>query len=600
LEPLGVVLVIAAVVIVAVVVARVLRGPREIRSEEEPPARPDHRVTELCALLSGDAARDRPLLNRILSLGPTVVPMLVDELAETLRNPEGVDAARLARLEELVADFGLAAVGPLAARMARIQPTAPLGPSLTRVLRRLGAPGAVAFLRAALDQPALAAFLPRWRLSDGGHDPAPVLLAALRERPLTLRRRDLDTLAGLLADHPTVIDTLWARWEEAGRVTIVEWLCDWLPLADARLARRALADPAPGVQRAAAALAELLADPELLPALQDLARDPQPASRMAAARALAAFEGAEPALEAAAADPDPEVAVRGVLGLLARDRDAAVWALGNTALAGDARGRLLSAALRSEPDREPLLAALESADPRLREVAISALAVDAPSDPRARERLIRAADGEDPQDRAVAVAALAFAGDSTAPDLLARAVREAPERRDLLRLQRAARALGAAALLPLARRLRSEAPERIAAQLAILRAQPYAAAVAPLLRALESARLGEIEGALTATLHVGGPEVQAALHDGLLQPGRGLLTPTLRYLASYSTPADLPLLVELFDHHPPLRNVLLNLIEAQGAPAASVLVERVRRGGEDAVLLALEQRLEVVRTCTVA
>ncbi len=598
MDLLGLVLVLAVAFVVALLVIRATRGgPREEEGAAGP-VRPDHRIAALCARLTGDQARDRPVLNRILSLGASVVPLLVDELAEALRQPDGPDADKLARLEELIADFGLAAIGPVAARAARIQPTTPLGPSLMRIVRRLGAPGAVAFLRAGLDQPALAPFLPRFRQTDEGYEPATVLLAALRDRPGERRRRDLEAFAGLVADHPRVIDTLWSKWDEPGRVALLEFLADWRPLADVRHARLGLADPAPSVRVAAAALASLLADAALLAPLGSLALDGDRRCRAAAAEALAAVPGAGSALEAAVADADVDVALTALLGLARRDREAAVRALDRAAaLTEDPRGRLLRPALAGAgTDPAPLLDALESDDPKVREVAIAGLAALV-EDPRARERLILAADALDAGDRARAVEALAQAGDSTAADLLARAVREAPARDDLRRLQHAARRLGPGALVPLARRLRSEAADRLDAQLAILRAQPYAAAVAPMLRALESVRLGEVEGALTATLHAGGPDVRAALRDGLLQPGRGLLAPALRYLAGYGTPEDLPMLVDLFDRHPPLRNVLLNLIEAQGPAAIEVLAERVRRGGEDAVLLALEQRMEVVQAC---
>lgn len=602
-----------ATLLVGVAVGRAARRSIAQRSAT-PPDRPEHRVTALCARLTGDPERDRPLCNRVLSLGPDVVPLLVDEIARALRDPDGAHPARLARLEELVADFGLAAVGPVTARLARIQPTTPLGPSLVRVLRRLGAPGAVAFLRAGLEQPDLAPFLPRWRLPDGRvSDPGAALLAALADRPAERRRGDLDAMAGLLADHPRVIDALWERWDDAGRVALLDWLAAWLPLAEARFVRAGLEDAAPAVRQAAARLAGLLATPGLLDPVRALARDPDPACRTAAVHALAAFPTARDALRAAAADEHPDVAVAAVLGLLRRSEDEAAAALSDVRVAADEpRLGLLREALAArpvpadtgaapEPDTPDLLAGLESPDPAVREVAMRVLALRAEADPRARERLILIADGRDPRDRVAAVAALSFVRDSTAPDLLARALREPAEPPDpegRARLQEAVRHLGVAALAPLARRVRSEAPERIEALLAILRVQPYADAVAPLLRALENVRLGSLEGTLAATLYVGGPEVRAALDDGLRQPGRGLLTPALRYLAAYGTPADLPLLVDLFDRHPPLRTILLTLIEAQGAAAVRALEGRIRRGGEDAVLLSLEQRLDIVRTCT--
>jgi hypothetical protein len=71
----------------------------------------------------------------------------------------------------------------------------------------------------------------------------------------------------------------------------------------------------------------------------------------------------------------------------------------------------------------------------------------------------------------------------------------------------------------------------------------------------------------------------------------------LHYLGAYGAPADLPQLLDLYDRHPSLRSVLLALIELQGAPARDALRVRIARGGDDALLLPLEQRLRVLEAC---
>ena len=83
-----------------------------------------------------------------------------------------------------------------------------------------------------------------------------------------------------------------------------------------------------------------------------------------------------------------------------------------------------------------------------------------------------------------------------------------------------------------ARRLRAEGGGRLDALLAVLRAVPYAGAVAPLLRALEATHGTRAAGQIAATLAAGGPEIRQALDAGLQQPGRGLLTPALAWLAA--------------------------------------------------------------------
>ena len=75
------------------------------------------------------------------------------------------------------------------------------------------------------------------------------------------------------------------------------------------------------------------------------------------------------------------------------------------------------------------------------------------------------------------------------------------------------------------------------------------------------------------------------------------MTPALAWLAAYGTPADLPILLTLLDQHPPLRGIILGLIEAQGEPAREALRARVQRGGDDAALAGIEERLAVLDAC---
>ncbi|MCA9559082.1 MAG: hypothetical protein KC583_11010, partial [Myxococcales bacterium] len=199
------------------------------------------RVEALCGALSGDPQRDRPLLNRLLALGPSIVPSLLEHLAELLRTPDGPPPRRVARIEELVSDFGLAAVPPVTDLLARLQPTAPLAPALTRILFRLGQSGARSVMQRGLRHPELAAFLPRFRHLRRG-DGATALFLTLRDAPGPAGDH-LATLAGLLADAPEVLDKLWDAWDAPRRVGLLCFLADWLPLARPVDVRRGAADP---------------------------------------------------------------------------------------------------------------------------------------------------------------------------------------------------------------------------------------------------------------------------------------------------------------------------------------------------------------------
>jgi hypothetical protein len=592
---------LAAVLLAAVVTWLLVRGvdqPDHHRRDTSP-LPPDH-LDDLADRLTGNPLRDRPLQNRVLALGPGVLNPVINALAEIVADSEGPHPTRLAAVEELIADFGLAAVGPITDRLMRLQPTAPLAASLTRVLRRLGQPGVQAVFARGLDQPELAPFLPRFRSVGAARDPGAALSAALVSRQRTPRAEDLEVVAGLLADLPEVQDDLWRAWDPAGRAMLLRWLCDWPGLTTPARVRLGLADPADGVRAAAARLARLCLDASGVPGLVAVAcNDALPAARDALiALASRAEPEAQAAFEAAFAHPDAarcEAALTALALARAAGHTAQPWpeALAERA---DLDPRVRTwLALPSDPS--PLLAALEDPAVNLRCLAATLLACTLGRDPRARERLLRLADAERGPLRNTAIVALAAAGDDTVADVLARALRDAEQPEEQFALQCAARRLGTAVVGPLTRRLRAEQARPTLRLLAALRAVPLAGAVPALLRALEEARSGVVEGALTATLRSGGAEAREAIDAGLAHPARGLLAPALRYLACLGHPDDLPLLMTLYDRHPSMRSLVLNVIETQGPAALLALNLRIAAGGDDPVLLPLEQRRTLLRAC---
>ncbi|MEZ4463412.1 MAG: HEAT repeat domain-containing protein [bacterium] len=489
--------------------------------------------------------------------------------------------------------------------LARVQPTSGLASSLLRVIGRLGRPGVAALVQRALRQPALAPLLPRFRLARPGlEDPASALAAALAPPPAVGHRQALQRAASFIAAWPAVLDELWAAWGTEGRVAILDWLTEWLPLARAEHLVAGLADPADPVRRAAARLATLLVEPGLAPALAELAEGSDPAGREAAVRALAAWPhpAATQALIAASGDAEPAVAAAALFGLAGGP--AGPLAAGQAramALAGDAAGRALAQEAPFTPgagDTAGLIALLAEATGPGRAVIIGLLGRHLPDDPRARERLIRLADGEQPGDQALAVRVLAGRADPTAGELLARALRQPVLPDDRLRLQEAAQLLGDQAVSALARWLVAEQPARLLDQLAVLRAQPFGEAGAALLRALDDARDGELQAAIGATLFVGGADAAEAIDEALRLPGQGLLGASLKYLAAYGTAEDLPGLMVLFDRHPPMRGIVLALTELIGPPAVAALEARIADGGDDAALASLERRLALLRATT--
>ncbi len=386
----------------------------EARRPPAPTLRPvEGRVGDLCDALTGDPVRDRAMLNRLLALGPGIVPDLLEAITALVRSPDGVEPTRLARLEELVADFGLAAVPTVTDALIRLQPTAPVSPSMLRILDRLGPAGVAAVLRRGLDQPELAPFLPRFRGVAGA-----ALVQVLRERPAGRRESDLTRLAGLLAVHPSAIEALYDAWPPEGRAALLVWLAGWLPLVDPALVGRALSDEHPAPRAAAARLVRLLADPRLLLAVGDLLDDPDPRVRVAAAAALASHPRGDPGalLLRAAADPEPAVAGVAVCGLVTSRAES----LTDLRVAAGGLPKAASALLEAAGGGDPqaALAVVDGGgDPVTLDLAVRLLGRAARDDPRARERLIRMADSDALDERVDAVRALSESADTTVAEI---------------------------------------------------------------------------------------------------------------------------------------------------------------------------------------
>ena len=575
-----------------------VRGSRAAQRGSEPDVVPPprRRVQRLCAGLTGSADRDRPLLNRILALGDAVIPTLIAEVGK-LRQcaPEGSTANRLARMEEVIADFGLAAVPPVTDAMARLPPSSPLTPSLLRIVERLGRSGRLAAMDRGLSVTRLAPFLPRF--GDPRSTTVDALLeAVLKGRTADTLEQDLDLLAGHLAHGGAELSLLWERWDIPSRAAYLSWLTRWLPLATSGQALRGLADPSAEVRIVAARLATLLVDTELVQPLATLSRDSDVRCRRAAVRALSAqcmVGGREPLL-IALGDPDAFVATEALIGLL---RTPTTWAgLPQPPALKDAPvTTFLSTG--EMPSNEALIEGLEDERSWCRVLSAHFLALSAKTDPCARERLILLADSDDVEGGLLAVSALAQVGDQAAADLVVRALRSPPMGDGLLTLQVAAQHAGEKVVSMLARRLRTDTVSRLQGALTVMRSLPYSDAVPALLRSLEDARTNELEALLSATLFVGGDDVREAIRDALTKAERGLMIPALRYVAAYGHAADVPLLVELFERHGSLRSVLLNLIEIHGQAALDAIETRIARGGEDDLLLSLEKRRAVLDAC---
>lgn len=560
------------------------------------------RVQDLAGALTGRPEIDRALQNRLLALGPPAIPALLRTLTDRLRQPEAVAPSVLARLEETLADFGLSSLEPVLTQLGRVTPTSPQGASLLRVLDRLGPAGAAQALERLVVSPELGAYLPRFRLEAPSRDARLLLRRVLLSTPASRQRASLESLAGLVAAHPGVVTDLWAAWDDRGRATLLSWLSDWPPLARPALVADGLASSAAGVRLWAARLAQGLPPEEVRDAVVHALLDPQsrlldPHGEVRAALVDAVADWGEtrdtPLLTALCGDPDERVALAASAALFVRggaeppEREASARTELGWVLVDAARGGHL----------EPLLAALDDEARSLQRLSCALLAPAVRVDPRARERLTRAVEGRDAELAAHAVLALARGGDSQAGELVPRPVRPGMSHEAGLVLRRAVGLIGDAAAAPIARRLRGETGPRADLLLSMLRALPLAPIVPTLLRALEASQGARVEFAIAATLAAGGEPVRATLEEVIEQPGRGLLAAALHYWALYGAPSDVPLYLRAYERHAALRGLALALLELQGAAARERLRAHIEAGGDDAVLLPLEARLDLLEAC---
>lgn len=599
----------AVVVLLAVAVVVLVRALTQPDDDDEPDADFDPRmpgvalrVHDLAGALTGRPEIDRALQNRLLALGPPAIPALLRALTDRLRQPEAVAPSVLARLEETLADFGLSSLEPVLSQLGRVAPTSPQGASLLRVLDRLGPAGAAQALERFVLSPELGAYLPRFRLEAPSRDARSLLRRVLVATPASRQRASLDALAGLVAAHPGVVLDLWASWDDRGRATLLSWLSDWRPLAVPTLVTEGLASSAAGVRLWAARLAQGFPPEDVREAVVHALLDPpsrllDPQGEVRAALVDAVADWAEardtPLLMALCGDPDERVALGASAALFARGdaspperevsaRTEAGWLLVDAAR----RGQL-----------EPLLAALDDEARTLQRLSCALLTPFIGVDPRARERLTRAVEGRDAELAAHAVLALARGGDPQAGELAPRPVRPGMSQEAAMVLRRAVGLVGDAAAAPIARRLRGETGPRADVLLSMLRALPLAPIVPTLLRALEASQGARVEYAIAATLAAGGDAVRAALDDVLEQPGRGLLAAALHYWALYGAPSDVPLFLRVYERHTALRGLALALLELQGVAARERLRAYIEAGGDDAVLLPLEARLDLLEAC---
>ena len=166
--------------------------------------------------------------NRLLAIGPGVIPELVSELVYHRFHVDSAPDKLLSELEALIADFGPSAMGPIIARLSRWEPTHRCGPSLVRIIESLGSEHFHQLMPAHELQHAHGRSQKRFL------------------NHLMLRRSDVRTCSLLMKpqfEYPTdellvtmqsrEWATLWLRLSSKGQAELLKWLNDWPNMLDA-------------------------------------------------------------------------------------------------------------------------------------------------------------------------------------------------------------------------------------------------------------------------------------------------------------------------------------------------------------------------------
>lgn len=585
---------VATILLLAFVVVAVMwlqaRWAEEERAAEDEGGggSPQARATrELRRLASDDPEEVRQASNRLLSLGPGVIPALCDRLrAGDDANHVGEDPrGHQALVEDLVASFGLHAAPALAHSLRRVVFPSPMISAALRISQRVG-PSTLQPLVTAIEEENVAGLGLVLHRCPGA--PETHVLRTLPTLGPDQATRALRVFAGTLEPHAESVVELFGRAPAPLRRTMVRFFEGWpTPLA-AEILVRAAHDPDPELRAAGVRGVALLAAEAPAP-LREAVDDSNAAVRRAALMACGAVDptAVQEALRHRVVDGPPGERVEAALALAssggAADADTA-RALEKAADDEDPGVSLAALAALAVGGHQqgcaPAFAALDADTQDLRRIAARALCLLAPHDVRARERAFVLAEGDDPVTRAAACAGLVPCELRDLPRILARAVAQsAGDPVEHFHLRLAAQSLGEPALPDLLRLVRTARADAALLAAELVAATGTDAALEGLLRSLPHRR-GDAVG-MTIRSHAAafGP-IALEVASGLLRMGVGIIpTAICEFVLQYGDAED----------HADALIEAIGLDDAHRAPALAAL-ECFSATSPQAVLNALDRR----------
>ena len=225
MKPILVLALLAGVMLVIILLQARWAASADAADEEPDEPDDDDRVRHhLDRLGAADPAAVREATNRLLALGPRVIPALCDHLRSLDDAAEAAARSRQGLIEEVVASFGLRAVAPLAHSLRRVVFPSPMVAAALRIARRVGEAALPAFL-AALDEENCAALGLILHRCPGL--PVPHLVRAGPTLSPGRLRLLLQVFGGALEHYPEAGPQLWTTCPPAARRVLVAFYVGW-------------------------------------------------------------------------------------------------------------------------------------------------------------------------------------------------------------------------------------------------------------------------------------------------------------------------------------------------------------------------------------
>jgi hypothetical protein len=549
-------------------------------------------LSRLIAQLGDPKHRDQSR-NRLLALGPKIVPELISQLVFHRFHIESMTPKLISEIETLVIDFGPSAVQPILDRLSQWAPTHRCAPSLIRMCRHLGLETIQTVIEAKRSHAKafenLKLFLPHLLIRRPDIRTCPLFVTGPQGLPAT---------ALLVSLQPREWATLWIRLCPNGQHALLDWLKAWCTCIDASFLEFLLLQAEDEHLARVFELTTLKPDPRLRNLIENYTSHSSDQVRIAAVRTLGFFRvplGAQP-IRFNMEDSTSRVAAahltKGIVSGEIEPDDPRLEELARHCLNEDN--------IDDTPLSDLIFSRLSNAHLDIEisiRIALSLVyPVLEPSKPLAFERLLSLCSTSTDSQRVVATLSLALHNDQRALEGYRRCIQQSLPAELNIYMQQAAVRIGA----PLARMITSRLVAKGSGSptldrtclinqnghllLSQLRCINFESATDIVLELIEADMKDPMTGDLALTLQSGGVPIRQYNATALKQPERGLILPAVRYLGLCPDLDLLDELLNLFTDFDVVRNQVLTLVEYLDDEGLRAIERAIERGGTDGEL----------------